>query len=108
MGAVATKSGVRVWHKEWNTIWRFGGLVHGNRQKHKHAHTETCTTHLSEKMQEFKGAADWTFIVSVRIHLVCGGRPLQEQLGCLDASVLDVVIRPLAPNQQSRCMVATC
>lgn len=24
-------------HKEWNTIWRFGGLVHGNRQKH------TCT-----------------------------------------------------------------
>lgn len=69
---------------------------------------QMSTGNLSEKMQEFKGAADWTFIVSVRIHLVCGGRPLQEQLGCLDASVLDVVIRPLAPNQQSRCMVATC
>ena len=47
------------------------------------------------------------FIVSVRIHLVCGGRPVQEQLGCL-MQVLDVVLRPLAPNQQSRCMVATC
>lgn len=91
----ATKSGVRSATKSGTP---FGVLVALCMETGRNIHAP------EREMQEIQRCGLLDFIVSVRIHLVCGGRSVQEQLGCL----MQVLLRPLALKQQSRCMVALC